>query len=92
MADEWDGRHLAPANRMSDDIHYRVHAVDGGRLLGFGTGRSEGLGSVVAHCAEIQAAHPGVHLVIRQYDGPAGAGFDYPEGPAPAPSTPGSPR
>lgn len=82
MTDKWNGRSLAPANRMSKDIHYRVHAADGGRLLGFGTGRSGGLGSVVAHCAEIQAAYPGVHLVMRQYDGPAGEDFDRPEGPA----------
>lgn len=82
MADEWDGQRLAPANRMKDDIHYRVHAVDGGRLLGFGTGRSGSLGSVVGHCAAIQAAYPGVHLVIRQYDGPAGDDLTWREGPA----------
>lgn len=88
MADEWDDQRLTPASPLRNDIHYRVHAVDGGKLLGFGTGRAGSLGSVVGHCVEIQAAYPGVHLVIRQYDGPAGGDFTWREGPAA--SDPGS--
>lgn len=66
---------------LTDDIHYRVHDADTGALLGFGTGRKGSLGAVVDHCARIQAAHPGRHLVIRQYDQAAGLKVDRPLGP-----------
>lgn len=81
MTDTWQGEPLTVAHPLTEDIHYRVHDADTGALLGFGTGRKGSLGAVVAHCARIQAAHPGRHLVIRQYDQAPGLKFDRPLGP-----------
>lgn len=81
MTDSWQGEPLTVASPSREDIHYRVHDADTGELLGFGTGRKGTLGVVVGHCARIQAAHPGRHLVIRQYDQAAGPKFDRPLGP-----------
>ena len=81
MTDSWQGEPLTVASPLKEDIHYRVHDVNTGELLGFGTGRKGSLGAVVDHCAQIQAAHPGRHLVIRQYDQAAGPKFDRPLGP-----------
>ncbi|WP_157869084.1 hypothetical protein [Streptomyces atriruber] len=69
------------AAQLKEDIHYRVHDADTGELLGFGTGRKGSLGTVVAHCAQIQQTHSGRHLVIRQYDQAAGPTFRRPLGP-----------
>lgn len=81
MTDAWQGEPLAAAAPLQEDIHYRVHDADTGELLGFGTGRKGALGAVVAHCARIQEAHCGRHLVIRQYDQAAGPAFGRPLGP-----------
>jgi len=81
VTDTWNGEPLADAKSVNKDIHYRIHDADTGALLGFGTGRGGALGTVVAHCRSVEDAHPGRHLVIRAYDGPAGASFDRPTGP-----------
>jgi len=81
MVDVWNGEPLAVAKVVKDDIHYRVHDVDTGELLGFGTARGGSLASMTAHCRRIEDAHPGRHLVIRQYDQPAGPQHPRPAGP-----------
>lgn len=81
VTDTWNGEPLADAKSANEDIHYRIHDAGSGALLGFGTGRGGALGAVVAHCRRVEDAHPGRHLVIRAYDGPAGMAFDRPAGP-----------
>ncbi|MET9509409.1 hypothetical protein ABZX62_13145 [Streptomyces flavidovirens] len=68
MTDTWNGEPLADAKSVNEDIHYRIHDVDTGALLVFGTGRGGALGAVVAHCRRVEDAHPGRRLVIRAYD------------------------
>lgn len=82
MADAWSGEPLAAAEVVTGDIHYRIHDVDGGELLGFGTAQgSSALATVVSHYRRIESAHPGRHLVLRQYTAPAGGQFDRHVGP-----------
>ena len=83
MADVWNGEPLADANVVKDDIHYRVHDADTGELLGFGTARGGSLAALAAHSRLIEGAHPGRHLVIRQYDQAAGPQHPRSAGPQP---------
>lgn len=83
--DEWNGEPLRAANEVRDNspIHYRIHNVDGGALLAFGTARPGPSGwlDIAQHYARVQAANPSRFLVLRQYDGPAGDAFGRKVGP-----------
>lgn len=76
MADTWDGDPLADANVLKVDVHYRIHDVDTGKLLGFGTALRGVLGAMTEHCRRVADANPGRFLVVRQYDRPAGPQFE----------------
>jgi ABC-type sugar transport system substrate-binding protein len=69
VADTWNGKRLTDAQPVADDqIHYRIHAVDDGALLGFGSPGGGALQAAVRHFLDVQAEHPGRRIVIRQYD------------------------
>lgn len=72
MPDTWQGKTMTDATVTSPVIHYRIHAVDSGELLGFGSPGGEGaLGEAVRHFQDLQAKNPGRRIVIRTYDQPA---------------------
>lgn len=72
MDDIWQGKAMTDAKVMAPTINYRIHDVDSGELLGFGSPGGEGaLGAAVQHFQEVQAEHPGRRIVIRTYDEPA---------------------
>ncbi|MGW3271260.1 hypothetical protein ACWDFH_07270 [Streptomyces kronopolitis] len=68
MSDVWNGKLLADAVPIKLTVHYRVHAVDDGELLGCGSGD---LATAVHHYNAIKAQNLERHIVIRPYDGPA---------------------
>ncbi|MFF3159855.1 hypothetical protein [Streptomyces sp. NPDC057910] len=79
MADAWKGQELADAQPVSggaDEIHYRIHAVDDGELLGSGTATGHAPHGAVQHYLDVQRQHPG--RVIRQYTDHAGTQEDRP--------------
>ncbi|MFF1561825.1 hypothetical protein [Streptomyces sp. NPDC058279] len=74
MSDLWQGQPLADASPVTgeaDTIHYRIHAVDDGELLAFGTASGGALHAVMVHVHDVQLDHPHRRIVVRQYDGPA---------------------
>jgi hypothetical protein len=83
--DTWNGEPLDRVSEVHDHaaIHYRIHDVDGGRLLAFGTARPGPRGwlDIAAHYRQVQAAHPGLFLVLREYDAEAGGDFGREVGP-----------
>lgn len=82
MGDTWSGQPLAAADVVTGALHYRVHDVDSGELLAFGTARgSSALAAIVSHYRRVESAYPGRHLVLRQYTAPAGEGFAQHVGP-----------
>ncbi|MGW1171993.1 hypothetical protein [Streptomyces sp. NPDC002550] len=63
---------LTEAKVTHPTIHCRIHDVDTGELLGFGSpGGSGALGAAVQHFQEVQQENPGRRLSIRTYDEPA---------------------
>ncbi|MFD7186288.1 hypothetical protein ACFV90_40795 [Streptomyces sp. NPDC059904] len=74
MSDTWKGQPLSdaqPVQGLADEIHYRIHAVDDGELLGFGTASGAALDGALRHYLSVQREHPGRRILIRQYDGSA---------------------
>lgn len=72
MPDTWQGKTMTEAKVTSTVINYRIHDVDSGELLGFGSpGGESALGAAVQHFQDVQAEHPGRRIVIRMYDEPA---------------------
>jgi hypothetical protein len=72
MADTWQGKTMTEVKVTGPIINYRIHDVDSGELLGFGSPGGEGaLGAAVQHFQDVQAEHPGRRIIIRTYDGPA---------------------
>jgi hypothetical protein len=74
VGDVWKGQALSdaqPVDGEADEIHYRIHAVDGGELLGFGSASGNALAAAVRHFVRVQGEHPGRRIVIREYDGRA---------------------
>ena len=72
MADTWQGKTLTDAEATHPDIHYRIHDVNTGELLGFGSPGGDGaLNAAVRHFQDVQAENPGRRLIIRTYGEPA---------------------
>ncbi|MEW9521816.1 hypothetical protein [Streptomyces tubercidicus] len=70
MADTWQGKPLTEANVLPMlDIHYRIHDVATGELLGFGTAGGDGsaLDMPARRYAEVQQENPGRRITIRAY-------------------------
>lgn len=74
MSDTWQGKELTGSPILGFlNVHYRIHDVDTGELLGFGTSGGDGgaLMSVVQHYSEVQEKNQGRRIVIRAYEEPA---------------------